>query len=39
MSLLELDEVRKDFGWLSEFDEFRFMMESGGVQALIFTNC
>jgi ABC-type uncharacterized transport system ATPase subunit len=38
MSLLELDEVRKDFGGLAAVDGFSFRLEAGGVHALIGPN-
>jgi ABC-type uncharacterized transport system ATPase subunit len=38
MSLLELDEVRKDFGGLAAVDDFSFRVEAGGVHALIGPN-
>jgi ABC-type uncharacterized transport system ATPase subunit len=38
MSLLELDEVRKDFGGLAAVDDFSFRLEAGGVHALIGPN-
>jgi ABC-type uncharacterized transport system ATPase subunit len=38
MSLLELNEVRKDFGGLAAVDDFSFRLEAGGVHALIGPN-